>query len=175
MLLFEPYVDLLLVSVSYCSRWQGTARGWKILHHRSPETSRVAHFVNYRLHSTLYSTLLIYSVKAYFKKKPHCVYLSKFLGILPILALFTSKRNEGPFLMTQSDGRNEVGNRVFHFLLPWRRRLCFKALWLFVCEGFIWNFHVLFYFLTKFCVPMSIFWIDTHTLSILFCVGEIYV
>ena len=157
-----------------CSRWQGTARGWKILHHTSPETHCVAHFVNYKLHSTLYSTLLIYSVKAYFKKKPHCVYLSKFIGILPFLAWFMSKRNEGHFLI-QDHGWNEGGSRVFHFLLPWRQLLCFKATWLFLCEGFIWNLHILFYFLTKLCVPMNIFWIYTHTWSILFCVCEICV
>lgn len=79
----------------------------------------ITHFVDYKLHSTLYSTLLIYSVKAYFKKKPHCVYLSKFLGTLPILVLFMSKRNEGRFLM-EDDGKNEGGNGIFHFLLPGR-------------------------------------------------------
>lgn len=58
-----------------------------MLHHTSSET----YFVNCKLHSTLYSTLLIYSVKAYFKRNPRCVYLSKFIGFQPVLMAFTLK------------------------------------------------------------------------------------
>lgn len=87
------------------------------MHHTSSETGCVAHFVNQTLHSTLYSTLLIYSVKAYFKKKPHCVYLSKFIGLLPIISGFKSKRNERCFRMLEVE-KGGGDNRVFHFLFP---------------------------------------------------------
>lgn len=84
------------------------------VHHTSSETGCVAHFVNQTLHSTLYSTLLIYSVKAYFKKKPHCVYLSKFIGLRPIISGFKSKRNERCFRMLEVE-KGGGDNRVFTF------------------------------------------------------------
>lgn len=95
--------------------WQGTARGWKILHYTSSETYHVAHFVNYRLHSTLYSTLLIYSVKAYFKRKPHCVDLSKFIGLQPTLALLKWERDVGGFLLLHNGGRMKEVTGLFLF------------------------------------------------------------
>lgn len=53
--------------------------------HHLLEPAMLHTFVNYKLHSTLYSTLLIYPVKAYFKRKPYCVYLSKFIETPSVL------------------------------------------------------------------------------------------
>lgn len=154
--------------------WQGTARGWKILHYTSSETYHVAHFVNCRLHATLYSTLLIYSVKAYFKRKQHCVDLSKFIGLQPTLALLKWERDVGGFLLLHKGGRIKEVTGLFLFSYL-EDNFCFLRPFDLFVWGVVWNLHVLFYFLTKSCVPLRIFSVCTHISRILFCIGKICV
>lgn len=53
---------------------------------------------------------MIYSVKAYFKRKPQRVYLSKFVGVQPMPA---NGREMRMVLDHKEEGRNEGGNKIF--------------------------------------------------------------
>lgn len=92
--------------------WQGTSRGWKIPCHASSETYHVAHFVNYKLHSTLYSTLLIYSVKAYFKRKSIVFIWVNSPECNQYFCCNVNEKHE-KFFIYSKDGRNEADCTVF--------------------------------------------------------------